>query len=150
MPFPGIGRGLEAWPNFLPREGHIRCNLSKASRILSILRMHAHDLDLNPRSPSTNDGPRALVLSYGFQKRAIAILKRLTLVTLFFHVRRAVHLKKERSRLAILRRSRQHGGPARDEKFWKAKSKGHESRRKLRLPMKVAEKRCSVAASMRA
>jgi hypothetical protein len=26
----------------------IRCNLSKASRILSILRMHAHDLDLKP------------------------------------------------------------------------------------------------------
>jgi hypothetical protein len=22
MPFPGIGRGLEAWLNFLPREGH--------------------------------------------------------------------------------------------------------------------------------
>src|SRR6266480_7882607 len=95
----------------------------------------------NRRSPSTNDGTRALVLSYGFQKRAIAILKRLTLVTLFLHVRRAVHLKKERSRLAILRRSRQHRGPARDEKFWKAKSKGHESRRKLRLPMKVAEKK---------
>src|SRR6266566_7780510 len=51
----------------------------------------------NPRSPSTNDGPRALVLSYGFQKRAIAILKRLTLVTLFLHVRRAVHLKEGRS-----------------------------------------------------
>src|SRR6266446_1637210 len=95
----------------------------------------------SPRSPSTNDGPRALVLSYGFQKRAITMLKRLTLVTLFLHVRRAVHLKKERSRLAILRRSRQHRGPARDEKFWKAKSKGHESRGKLRLPMKVAEKK---------
>src|SRR6267378_1318324 len=67
----------------------------------------------NPRSPSTKDGPRALVLSYGFQKRAIAILKRLTLVTLFLHVSRAVRLKKERSRLAILRRSRQNGGPAR-------------------------------------
>jgi hypothetical protein len=26
----------------------IRCNLSKASRILRILRMHAHDLDLKP------------------------------------------------------------------------------------------------------
>jgi hypothetical protein len=26
----------------------IRCNLSQASRILSILRMHAHDLDLKP------------------------------------------------------------------------------------------------------
>jgi hypothetical protein len=26
----------------------IRCNLSKASRILSILRMHAHDSDLKP------------------------------------------------------------------------------------------------------
>jgi hypothetical protein len=26
----------------------IRCNLSKATRILSILRMHAHDLDLKP------------------------------------------------------------------------------------------------------
>src|SRR5438270_14083857 len=62
----------------------------------------------NPRSPSTNDGPKALVLSYGFQKRAITILKRLMLVTLFLHARRAVHLKKERSRLAILRRSRQH------------------------------------------
>jgi len=72
------------------------------------------------------------------------------LVTLFLHVRRVVHLKKERSRLAILRRSRQHGSPARDEKFWKAKSKDHESRRKLHLPMKVAEKRCSAAASMRA
>jgi len=51
----------------------------------------------NPRSPSTNDGPRALVLSYGFQKQAIAILKRLTLVTLFLHVRRAVRLKEGRS-----------------------------------------------------
>jgi hypothetical protein len=28
----------------------IRCNLSKASRILRILRMHAHDLDLKPSS----------------------------------------------------------------------------------------------------
>jgi len=42
----------------------------------------------SPRSPSTNDGPRALVLSYGFQKRAITMLKRLTLVTLFLHVRK--------------------------------------------------------------
>jgi hypothetical protein len=29
-------------------ERAIRCNLSKASRILRILRMHAHDLDLKP------------------------------------------------------------------------------------------------------
>src|SRR5204862_231972 len=58
----------------------------------------------------------ALALSYGFQKRAITMLKRLTLVTLFLHVRRAVHLKKERSRLAILRRSCQHRGPACDER----------------------------------
>jgi hypothetical protein len=29
-------------------EGVIRCNLGKASRILRILRMHAHDLDLKP------------------------------------------------------------------------------------------------------
>jgi hypothetical protein len=29
-------------------ERAIRCNLAKASRILSILRMHAHDVDLKP------------------------------------------------------------------------------------------------------
>ena len=29
-------------------ERAIRCNLAKASRILGILRMHAHDLDLKP------------------------------------------------------------------------------------------------------
>jgi hypothetical protein len=54
----------------------------------------------------------------------------LTFIGRFWVTPEAVHLKKERSRLAILRRSRQHGGPARDEKFWKAMSKGHESRRK--------------------
>jgi len=42
----------------------IRCNLSKASRILRILRMHAHDLDLQPRLTvykRWTKGPRALL-----------------------------------------------------------------------------------------
>jgi hypothetical protein len=99
-----------------------------------------------PRPLSTNDGPRALVLFYGFQRQATTILKRLTPVTLFLHVEKAVHLKKARSRFAIPRRSHKHGVPARDGKSRKAKSKGHENRRKLRLPMQKAEKRCSVVA----
>ena len=100
----------------------------------------------NPRPLSTNDGPRALVLFYGFQRQATTILKRLTPVTLFLHVERVVHLKKERSRFAIPRRSRKHAVPARDEKSRKAESKGHENRRQLRLPMQKAEKSCSVVA----
>jgi len=42
----------------------IRCNLSKASRILRILRMHAHDLDLKPRLTiykRWTKGPRTLL-----------------------------------------------------------------------------------------
>src|SRR5580700_671797 len=80
----------------------------------------------NPRPPSTNDGPRGLVLFYGFQRQATTILKRLTPVTLFLHVKRAVHLKKKQSSFAIPRRSRKHGGPACQEKSRKARSKGHE------------------------
>ena len=94
----------------------IRCNLSKASRILSILRMHAHDSDLKPSLTvykRWTKGSRPLLR---FSKTGVTMLKRLTLVTLFLHVRRAVHLKKERSRLAILRRSCQHRGPACDER----------------------------------
>lgn len=45
-------------------ERAIRCNLSQASRILRILRMHAHDLDLKP-APSVykrwTRGPRTLL-----------------------------------------------------------------------------------------
>jgi hypothetical protein len=100
----------------------------------------------NPRPLSTNDGPRALVLFYGFQRPGTTILKRLTPVTLFLHVKRAVHLKKQQSRFAISRRSRKQGAPARDEKYRKAKSKGHENRRKLRWPVQRAEKSCSVVA----
>src|SRR5580693_1398394 len=100
----------------------------------------------NPRPPSTNDGPRALVLFYGSQRQATTILKRLTPVTLRLHERRAVHLKKERSRFRIPRRSRKPGGPARGKKSRKAKSKGHENQRKLGLPMPKAEKSCRVVA----
>ena len=42
----------------------IRCNLSKASRILCILRMHAHDLDLEPQLTvykRWTKGPRTLL-----------------------------------------------------------------------------------------
>lgn len=42
----------------------IRCNLRKASRILRILRMHAHDLDLQPRLTvykRWTKGPRTLL-----------------------------------------------------------------------------------------
>ena len=41
---------LEDWRRGRIRylERAIHCNLSKASRILRILRMHAHDLDLKP------------------------------------------------------------------------------------------------------
>ena len=42
----------------------IRCNLSKASRILRILRMHAHDLDLKPMLTvykRWTKGPRTLL-----------------------------------------------------------------------------------------
>lgn len=42
----------------------IRCNLGKASRILRILRMHAHDLDLQPRLTvykRWTRGPRTLL-----------------------------------------------------------------------------------------
>jgi hypothetical protein len=52
---------------------------------------------------------------------------------------------------AILRRSRKHGGPARNEKFRKAKSRGHASRRGQRLPTrKVGKKlqRCCIDESL--
>jgi hypothetical protein len=45
-------------------ERAIHCNLSKASRILRILRMHAHDLDLKPlltRYKRWTKGPRTLL-----------------------------------------------------------------------------------------
>ena len=45
-------------------ERAIRCNLSKASRILRILRMHAHDLDLKPLLTTYKRwtrGPRTLL-----------------------------------------------------------------------------------------
>jgi hypothetical protein len=108
----------------------IRCNLSQASRILSILRMHAHDLDLKPSLTvykRWTKGSRPLLW---FSKTGDHNIEQAYVATLSLHARRAVHLKKERSRIAILRRSRKYGGPARDEKFRKAKSKVRESRRK--------------------
>ena len=48
-------------------ERAIKCNLSKANRILRILRMHAHDLDLKPVSTMSTiykrwtKGPRMLL-----------------------------------------------------------------------------------------
>src|SRR5580698_4419527 len=94
----------------------------------------------NPRPPSTNDGPRGLVLFCGFQRQATTILKRRTPVTLCLCVKRALHLKKKQSRLAIPRRSPKHGGPACEEKSRKAKSKGHENRWKLSCPCRRRRK----------
>src|SRR6266851_7661442 len=65
----------------------IRCNLSKASRILRILRMHAHDLDLKPSLTVYKRWTKGSRPSYGFQRQATTILKMLTPVTSFLHVK---------------------------------------------------------------
>src|SRR5215472_8699730 len=65
-------------------ERAIQCNLSKASRILRILRKHAHDLDLKP-APTMykrwTSGPRTLLQFSKTGDRAVE--KALTLATLF-------------------------------------------------------------------
>ena len=86
---PESAGGLETWPNFISREGHT-LRRSKASRILRILRMHAHDLDFQPSLTvykRWTKGSRPLL---GFQSQATTMLKRLTLATLFPHVRAAI------------------------------------------------------------
>src|ERR1700741_5247330 len=103
----------------------------------------------NPRSPSTNDGPRALVLSDGFLRQATTILKRLTLVTLCLHVKRAVHLKQERSMFAILRRSRKHGGQHATRNSGRPSPEVMQVGGDNACPCRRRENSCNVAASMR-
>ena len=108
----------------------IRCNLSKASRILRILRMHAHDLDLKPSLTvykRSTKGSRPLLR---FSKTGDHNIEEAYARHFVSSLKKAVHFKQERSRFPILRSSDKHGGPARDEKFRQPKSKGHESRGK--------------------
>ena len=129
----------------------IRCNLSKASRILRILRMHAHDLDLKPSLTlykRWTKGSRPLLR---FSKTGDHNVEEAYARHLFLRAKRAVHLKQERSMFGIPRRSRKHGEPARDEKFRKAKSRGRASRCRRRLPtQRAGEKlqRCRIDKSL--
>jgi glutaredoxin-related protein len=53
----------------------------------SILRMHAHDLDLKPSLTVYKRWTKGSPPSCGFQRQATTILKTLTLVTSFLHVK---------------------------------------------------------------
>lgn len=71
----------------------ICCNLSKASRILRILRMHAHDLDLKPLLTvykRWTRGPRTLLR---FSKTGTVRSKRLTLATFFLPVKMCISIE---------------------------------------------------------
>ena len=123
----------------------IRCNLGKASRILNILRMHAHDLDLKPSLTVYKRWTKSSRPLLRFSKTGDHNIEEAYARHFVSPCKKGCPFEEG----AIEVGNSADRGPARDEKSWKAKSKGHESRGKLRLPMKVAEKRCSGAASMR-
>ena len=94
----------------------IRCNLSKASRILRILRMHAHDLDLKPSLTvykRWTKGSRPLLR---FSKTGDHNIEEAYARHFVSPRKKGCPFEEERSRLAILRRSCQHRGPACDER----------------------------------
>jgi hypothetical protein len=70
-----------------PLERAMHCNLAKAAESCVFCGCTRTIWISSPRSPSTNDGARALDPSYGFQRQATTILKTLTLVTSFLHVK---------------------------------------------------------------
>jgi hypothetical protein len=129
----------------------IRCNLSKASRILRILRMHAHDLDLKPSLTVYKRWAKGSRPLRRFSKTGDHNIEEA-------YARHFVSPRKkgcpfEAGAIDVCNSAEisQARGPARDEKFRKAKSRGHASRRGQRLPMQKAGKqlqRCCIDESL--
>ncbi len=116
----------------------IRCNLSKASRILSILRMHAHDSDLKP----------SLTVYKRWTKGSRPLLRFSKTGDHNVEEAYARHFVSPRKKGCPFEEGAIEVGnsaaipPAQGSSVRReAKAQGHETRGKLRLPMKVAEKK---------
>ena len=129
----------------------IRCNLSRASRILRILRMHAHDLNLKPSLTVYKRWTKGIRPLLRFSKTGDHNVEEA-------YARHFVSPRKkgcpfEAGAIDVCNSAgiSQARGAARDEKFRKAKSIGHASRRRRRLPMQKAGRklqRCRIDESL--
>jgi hypothetical protein len=127
----------------------IRCNLSKASRILRILRMHAHDLDLKPSLTVYKRWAKGSRPLRRFSKTGDHNIEEAYARHFVSPVKRAVHLKQERSMFAILRRSRKHGGQHATRNSGRPSPEVMQVGGDNACPCRRRENSCNVAASMR-